>query len=119
MSICSLTKLNHLLLDINQISCFPSCLSFVATNNYVTLPYCTRSNSIIAICDIIASTNIQNIKTEWSCDPYGYTNSNPCLSGFLWAGITCIGINITEINFYNFGVTGIFISVYFQYTTYY
>ena len=56
------------------------------------------------MCDIIAATNIQSQKSQWSCTTLGATSTTPCTAP--WSGLTCTGSTVVKINLNNFGLTG-------------
>ena len=57
-----------------------------------------HADEAAAMCAFVTATNINSIKSDWSC---GNTD-NRCS----WNGVTCQDGNITEINIQNFGVSG-------------
>ena len=44
-------------------------------------------NSNNGICNFIASTNIESVYSEWSCNATGQTITNPCDP--VWRGLGC------------------------------
>lgn len=56
------------------------------TNLYVgTLPKCPTAKDL-ALCGLVASTNIAAIRSEWGCTVSGTVSGNPCAG---WMGVQC------------------------------
>ena len=84
------------------ISCAPYCLSSVVTR---LLPStCAVSVQDTGLCGLIAATNIQSVRAQWSCTTSGYTSTDPCSP--LWSGISCVGSVVVSIDTGNSGVAG-------------
>ena len=85
------------------VSCAPYCLSSVTTRVIPTT--CAVSVQDTGLCGFIAATNIQSVRTQWSCTTAGYTSSDPCSP--LWSGVTCAGSVVVSISVPSSGLTGL------------
>ena len=85
------------------ISCAPYCLSSVTTRVIPTT--CAVSVQDTGLCGLIAATNIQSVRTQWSCTTAGYTSSDPCST--LWSSVTCVGSVVVSIDVGSSGLTGL------------
>lgn len=104
-SFCNLTRLSVLTVPLPSAACYPACLNSITNKNFDVANICTPSHQDIALCSFIAATNIQIIKSEWSCNNLGFTNTNPCLP--FWSGISCnINNSIININLQSFNLVG-------------
>ena len=55
-----------------------------------------------ALCNIIASTNVQSQLTSWSCTTNGLASTDPCT----WSNIYCITEVVVGISFNSMELTG-------------
>ena len=118
-SICQLGNLQSLhVTDTGSntgISCAPLCASSVPIANlFVPSTVCAYPQDY-GLCGLIASTNIQSISGygQWSCSSLGYTSTNPCAAS-IWPGLTCNGVNVVSINFFNLGILGsVYLYIYY------
>ena len=69
-------------------------------------PICA-SYQDMALCGLIAATNIGQLYSAWSCTTDGRTRTNPCsLNNDNWGGLNCFGGNVVSIMLSN--LDGIF-----------
>lgn len=61
-----------------------------------------QSDQDKALCGLIAATDVQSIKSQWSCNSTGFTSTNPCSP--VWSTLICSGNVITSMEW--FGVSG-------------
>ena len=80
-----------------HITCAPECVSSVPIHS--TPSIVCPTNQEIALCGLIAATNIHNISvfSQWSCTTAGYTSTDPCSP--VWTGLGCSGVTVIYINF--------------------
>ena len=107
----------------NDLSCYASCLSDIndlqvdlsvfqcsehPTSQPTSQPTVFVSFQDIALCGFIAATDISTMdgKSVWSCTSNGVTSSDPCDSGSVWSGLTCDGMDISEISLGAIGLQG-------------
>ena len=105
--LCNDVFLTKLHVYSNPLTCYASCLTSKLSLGVGTVPRCPTSQEL-GLCGFIAATNIQNSMdhTMWSCNKFGFTNSNPCLLNNHWSGIVCSNGTIISISLINKGVVG-------------
>ena len=73
----------------------PLCFSSVINRTSV-VPFCV-SDMNMGLCGLVAATNIGILNSQWSCNEYGVTTTDPCAT--FWNFVACTSGNITSISF--------------------
>jgi hypothetical protein len=89
-----------------ELSCYPGCLAEWVQHNVVSVDAgvgeCAVSGQDIALCGLVAATNIQSVYPEWECTTSGFTVSDPCDPNNMWRGIdSCNGGQIEYLDISN------------------
>ena len=75
---------------------------------YISAVHGTVENEELAICSLVAATNVESLLSDWSCNTDGSTTSHPCPHTGPWVGIACNGVygDVTTIDLPNVGFAG-------------
>mgnify|MGYP003386696731 CR=1 FL=1 len=96
-SLCGISSLTIIIVASTGnpgLTCSARCLSSVATHNLPST-YCLGGMDM-ALCGIVAATNVASQYTGWSCETDGLVSSDPCVAPW-WSGVTCTSGAINSI----------------------
>lgn len=81
---------------VEGVLCYPKCYStamFTFTRGAVTA---CPSKTDMALCGLLAASNLGSLDSYWSCNALGITSADPCMAG--WPHITCAGSDILSLS---------------------
>ena len=106
--LCEINNLATLSTGGNSFYCMAGCLENMNGIDSVGVFECSPSMTDNALCGLVASTSIGADFSEWVCDDYGYTHTDPCSSvfGAMWDGLSCFGGIVNGIALEEIDLTG-------------